>query len=160
MTSRPRRARTDAVPMTSEQRAALERWARGRTTPQRLLLRTRILLLAAEGHSNAAIAKRVGTTRSTVRLWVRRFEEGGPMALVQDAPGRGRKRRITQDEMREAIRQCGGEHWSVRKLASLLGVSPSSAQRLLAEDTRLGAPKRARRSSGLQMSTQFRYKRR
>ena len=147
--------------MTSEQRAALERWVRGRTTPQRLLLRSRIVLLAADGHSNAAIAKRVGTTRSTVRLWVRRFEAGGPLALAQDAPGRGRKRRITQEAMREAMRQGGGERWSVRKLAGLLGVSPSSAQRLLAEGTRLGAPERVARSTAKRpMSSQFRYKRR
>ena len=40
------------VTLTDEQRATLRRWARGRTTPMRLVRRAQIVLLAAKGTQN------------------------------------------------------------------------------------------------------------
>ena len=71
-------------------RQTLERWVRSSKTPQRLAFRSRIVLEAAGGASIAATARRLRTTRPTVRHWIQRFGESGPLALTTDAPGRGR----------------------------------------------------------------------
>ena len=42
--------------LTPEQRATLVRWSRGRSTPARLVLRAKIVLLAADGLMNKDIA--------------------------------------------------------------------------------------------------------
>ncbi len=64
----------------------MEAWVRAKTTPQRMALRSQICLLAAEGKSNNAIAQRLGTSRPTVILWRKRFEEQWPEGLAKDAP--------------------------------------------------------------------------
>ena len=47
--------------------------------------------MGAAGLANNAIAKAVGISRPTVLQWRKRFATGGgPPALVQDSPGRGR----------------------------------------------------------------------
>jgi transposase len=51
--------------------------------------RARIVLLAAEGLSNAEIGRQVGVTRQTVILWRARYEACGIDALA-DLPRSGR----------------------------------------------------------------------
>src|SRR3989304_544949 len=63
------------ITLTDEERTVLERWSRGRSTPARLVLRSRIVLLAAEGKMNQKIAPRLRTALKTVSLWRRRFAE-------------------------------------------------------------------------------------
>ena len=46
-----------SLPMTADQHTTLKAWIRAKTTPQRIVLRARICLLAAEGLSNQAIAR-------------------------------------------------------------------------------------------------------
>ena len=120
-----------AVALTSDQRSTLERWVRARTTPQRLVLRSAIVLLASEGLPTNAIAKRLGTSRSTVRLWCQRFSAGGPPVLVRDAPGRGRKPRITAAAIAKATSEATGTRLSIRQLAQRLGTSSSAVHRAL-----------------------------
>jgi transposase len=74
-------------------RALLERWARSPSMPQRIVLRSRIVLMRAEGHSSRSVAQLLRVSRNTVALWLKRFNEGGSAALVHDKPGRGRKRK-------------------------------------------------------------------
>ena len=78
------------VPLNDDQRTALTTWARSRALPQRQVLRARIILLAAEGVSHAAIAAQLGCSEPTVRLWRQRFSDAGIAGLEEDAPGRGR----------------------------------------------------------------------
>jgi AcrR family transcriptional regulator len=123
-TSHPR------VVVTSAQRALLQRWARARTAPQRVVLRSAIVLLAADGMPIAAIARRLGTSRSTVRLWCRRFSAGGPPALLCDAPGRGRKPTVSAGALARVLAH-GGARLSVRQLARRFGTSASAVHRAL-----------------------------
>ena len=67
--------------MTTEQRATLERWIRAGTTAQRVVLRSRIVVLAADGLPSKHIAQRLDTSPDTVRLWRRRFASGGPATI-------------------------------------------------------------------------------
>lgn len=52
--------------LTTEEQTLLESWARRRTTAQALALRARIVLRAAAGDSNTAIAQRERVTKATV----------------------------------------------------------------------------------------------
>jgi DNA-binding NarL/FixJ family response regulator len=55
--------------VSDEDRQTLERWARGRSTPARLVLRDKIVLLAAEGKDNKDIAEELRTDRLLVGRW-------------------------------------------------------------------------------------------
>lgn len=56
------------VVLTDEQRGMLTRWARGRSTPVRLMQRARIVLLAAEGRMNKDIAAELGVAPSAASV--------------------------------------------------------------------------------------------
>lgn len=72
-------------------REVIEQWSRSRTMPQRVVLRSRIVLMLGNGYSARAVARLLGVSRHTVNLWRRRFSDGGCDALAKDKPGRGRK---------------------------------------------------------------------
>ena len=122
--------------LTDKERETLRRWARGRSTPARLVLRSRIVLLAAEGMRNKDIAVAVGTARQTVGLWRTRFAQGRLAGIAKDAPGRGRKatrRNALARTILERTTQtlpANATHWSVRTLAKELGISPSMVHRV------------------------------
>jgi hypothetical protein len=54
-------------------RERLERLVRDRNTPQKLVWRARIVLLASDGLAAEAIAAAVGKSLLTVRRWRRRY---------------------------------------------------------------------------------------
>jgi transposase len=64
--------------------------SRSLSHPHRQVVRAQIVLLAARGWSNAAIARRVGCSDRTVRKWRRRFAETPRLASLQDQPRSGR----------------------------------------------------------------------
>ncbi len=72
------------------ERAELESVSRRATAPFRLVLRSRIVLLAAAGTANRVIAERLGTCEDTARKWRRRYCEQGIEGLA-DAPRPGRR---------------------------------------------------------------------
>lgn len=75
--------------LSATERSVLQRWARQRTSPHRVVVRSRIVLLASEGLTFRAIAAAVHVTPATVRLWVTRFADGRLPALTREAPGAG-----------------------------------------------------------------------
>ena len=81
--------KSSPLPITSAQRQTMETWIRAHNTPQRIAIRARIILLAADGLSNVEIAQEANVTRPTVILWRERFMEGGPEAITTILPGRG-----------------------------------------------------------------------
>ena len=109
--------------VSEEQRALLERWARAHGTPQSIARRTQIVLMAADGESNSAIARALGTSRPTVIMWRKRFAQGGPQALTEVKGGRGRKRTISAQKIKEIVIATtqttppGETHWSCRSMA-------------------------------------------
>jgi transposase len=119
-------------------RGVLQLWVRAPTTPQRVVLRSRIILLLLEGLSTRRAASRLGVSRTTVELWTKRFAENGVNTLLRDAPGRGRHARMTAAMMRDRLRQANllrpdDVPVSMRRAAAVLGVSPSSVWRALHE---------------------------
>jgi len=80
-----------AVPviLTQEERATLGSWVRAGTSEQRRVLRARIVLAAAEGRTNSAIAAQLGVSPVTVGKWRTRFGRER-LAGLQDAPRSGK----------------------------------------------------------------------
>jgi transposase len=76
------------VRLRPKERAELEARLRAMTTEQRLLLRIKIVLEAADGHATRAIARELGTTPTTVSLWRGRFAREG-LAGLADLPRSG-----------------------------------------------------------------------
>jgi transposase len=74
-------------------RAALEALARRSSAPHRLVLRARIVLLAADGLPGCVIAARLNVCDDTVRKWRRRYCQRGLDGLA-DAPRSGRPRKF------------------------------------------------------------------
>ena len=125
-----------AITVTSAHRSALEQLVRGRNTPQKLVLRSRIVLYASEGVSNNAVAKRLNTSRPTVLLWRERFGKMGLAGLEKDAPRSGRKRKISPEKVKQVIdatlhtKPPAATHWSVRIMAKAQGLSRMAIQRI------------------------------
>jgi|ERR1700722_16832211 transposase len=126
----------DALAITEEQRRTLNAWITARNTPQKIVFRSQLVLLAAEGIANSRIAEQLDTSRPTVLLWRDRFAAGGPDSLVDDAPGRGRKPGISATKIKQIIdatlhtKPKAATHWSARTMAAEQGVSPASVQRI------------------------------
>lgn len=126
----------DALPLSLEQRRTLETWVAARNTPQKVVFRSRIALMSAEGKANRRIAQELKTSRPTVILWRNRFLEGGTAALTEDAAGRGRKPSISAEKIKQIVNATlqtkpkAATHWSVRTMAQVQGVSPATVQRI------------------------------
>lgn len=90
--------------MTEEQRKTLEHWVNARTTPQRMVFRARICLLAADGLSNNAITKQIETSRPTVVLWRERFLEKGVLGISEDAPHGPSSRRLDSEKVKQIVK--------------------------------------------------------
>jgi transposase len=124
------------ITITDEQRVTLQRWARGRSTPVRLMQRAQMILMAADGRQNKAIAETLGTQPSTVGRWRRRFAKSGLAGIEKDAPRGGRKptkqRHWAQRIIETTLHQTppNATHWSIRTLAKYLGIRPNLVQRV------------------------------
>lgn len=121
--------------VSADERAQLLKWARARTTPHRLVVRSRIVLLAIEGLPIRDIAARLHVAPATVRLWCRRFHHHGLAALNREAPGRGRPPGMTRDVVLDVLKamQMPAEHggtWTARVLAERAGTSASTVWRV------------------------------
>jgi transposase len=125
-----------AIVITDREAKTLQHWARGRSTPARLVLRARIVLHAAEGIANNLIAQKLGTDRLLVGLWRRRFAAQGLAGIEKDAPRSGRppvaREALTARIIRWTTQKQPPQqtHWSCRTLARELGTSRCMVQRV------------------------------
>ncbi len=81
---------TKPIPHTEEELKKVERLARSRNTAQKVVLRAKIVMNKMEGLKQEDIAEQLGTSRVSVGLWVKRYQEGGLGGLLKDAPRSGR----------------------------------------------------------------------
>lgn len=123
--------------MKPKERRELESVLTKPTMSQRTVRRARILLDAANGLSNAEISRRVSIAPTHVVQTRRRFEERGLESVYADAPGRGRRRLISDSKVAKIVQTVlankppNATHWSSRELAGRHGVSFSTVQRIL-----------------------------
>lgn len=116
------------IVLAEEERSELDRLVRARTTGQQVAMRAHIVLLAADGLSTEAIARRLHLDSDTVRHWRARWRTrpGSVATRLADAPKSGRPTRITPEQLCQivalACEQPAGSdrpisHWSTRELA-------------------------------------------
>src|SRR2546425_12321382 len=80
-----------ALRVRPDDREWLETLVAGGKTPQRVVLRARIVLGAAGGQSNNGLAKELGISRPTLLRWRQRYVEAGGAGPLTDAPPPGRR---------------------------------------------------------------------
>jgi len=125
-----------SIVLTPEERRQLQQWSRGRSTPQRLVLRSKIILLAAGGKTNKEILKELDTNPVTVGRWRSRFALLRIEGIRKDAPRPGRKPKIPASTVKKIVdatlheKPSGETHWSTRTLAGKLHVSHMTVQRV------------------------------
>ena len=126
-----------AVCLGDADRAELESVTRRGTAPCRLVLRARIVLLAAGGLANPAIAARLGVCEDTARKWRRRYCQSG-MGGLADAPRPGRPRKFPARVVAEVkalaceLPAASGRplaRWTCPELARQSTAGPSCASR-------------------------------
>ncbi len=122
--------------LTESERTMLERWARGQITPSRLVQRSRIVMEAAAGRTNKAIAEDLGIGSHTVGRWRHRFAEKRCAGIEKDAPRPGRKPEKRNQVAGLIITTTTQEkppnatHWSVRSLAAHLNINREMVRRV------------------------------
>ena len=103
--------------------------------PQAFAERARIILAAASGLNNKAIAAKVGVCAATAGTWRNRFAANRVDGLY-DEPRPGAPREIGDDEIASTIRKTletlpkGATHWSLRTMAREIGHAPSTVHRI------------------------------
>lgn len=123
------------VELSAEDREHLERLARRRNAPAREVLRARIVLLAAEGMANKAIAARLSITPQTVSQWRGRFMERGLLGL-SEMPRSGAPRTVSDRAVEKIIKLTleqapdDATHWSTRRMARQVGISHDTVARV------------------------------
>ena len=124
------------ITLDASEREQLESWARRRRTAAGLATRSRIVLAAADGENNSAIARRLAVGRPTVAKWRSRFA-AARLAGLLDEPRPGRPRSIDDARVEELIVRTlesappdGGTHWSTRQMATTVGLSQASVSRI------------------------------
>jgi transposase len=121
--------------LTDAEREQLTRWTKTRTSPHRLVVRSRIVLLASQGLRTSEIAQRLTVAPATVRMWCERFARHGVGILERDAPGRGRRPGMSASHRLAVLQALAhappDRRWTARTLAFKAGVSPTTAWRVL-----------------------------
>jgi transposase len=98
-----------------------------------VVLRSRIVLLAADGLQNKQIAAALDVAPRMAALWRGRFIENGIEGLLKDAPRPGRSESISRASLIEKTTQstpANATHWSTRTMARELGISKASVSRI------------------------------
>lgn len=116
-----------ALTLREGDRRELIRLTRASSVRAGIAQRARIVLLAAEGLGNTAIAEQVGVSRPTVISWRNRYQAKGVKGLAdQDRSGRPRhidRAKVLAVTLRPPPRKYGVTHWSSRLLARHLRIS-------------------------------------
>jgi transposase/DNA-binding CsgD family transcriptional regulator len=126
-----------ALSLSPDQKSDLEGLVRSGSTPQKVALRCRLLLLANAGVANQSIAEQLGLSRPTVLALRHAFSKDG-LKAVAGTRKRKRKGSVLTPELEQKIVDTtlqtrpgdGSTHWSVRMLASHLRVSRTIVHRV------------------------------
>lgn len=115
--------------LTENQRKELEAIVRKRTSPQRLVERARIILLAGKGYGVVPTVRELKLQANTVRKWRTRWTEREGLSTIErlsDAPRPGAPARITPEQICQIIAMAceppekygrSITHWTQHELA-------------------------------------------
>ena len=125
----------ERISVSEADRDRLERLVRDRNTPQKVVWRARIVLLA-NGLQAIGIAAAVGKSLLTVRRWRRRYVAKGVDGLLKDATRPPRRKPLTGEKIKQVVdmtlhqKPTNATHWSLSGMAAEVGLSRSSIQRI------------------------------
>jgi len=125
------------IELLEQERKTLEKWVRASKTEQRLVLRSKIILLAAEGLLNKEISQRMEVRQATVSEWRKRFA-AKRLEGLQDTPRSGKPRRYDEHTEQRILKQldekppAGHVTWTGGLVSKALGdVSEHQVWRVL-----------------------------
>lgn len=143
------------IELDNDTRKALEALTRRHSTPQQLVIRARIILLAGDGKNNSQIVRELGVSIDMVRLWRNRWTSFANIPLEEltvserltDEPRPGRAPTISAEQVCQIVSlACEAPEKSGRRISQWTGreiadeimergivesISPRHAQRLL-----------------------------
>jgi len=125
-----------ALEINAEQKTQMEAWVKAPTTPQKIVLRARICLLAHEGKSNFSIAEDLETSRPTVVHWRKVFSLAGTAGLEHELPRKTSSKKIDDALVKRIVDTTlqttppDATHWSTRTLAKHLNTSHMTVARV------------------------------
>ena len=124
------------IELTEKERITLLALSRGKKVSVRLAQRAAIILRAADGQENIAIAACLKITRQRVARWRGRYVALGLAGIAQDAPRSGRIPKISAARKQQVIKRTLEEkppaatQWSRSTMAAASGLSDSTVGRL------------------------------
>ena len=125
-----------SIELRAVERKTLEELSRGRKVSVRLAERSKIILLAAQGMQNIAIAAQLKITRQKAARWRDRYALEKLKGIKQDASRSGRIPTIPVARKAQVVKRtlhelpAGATHWSRRTMAAASGLSDSSVGRI------------------------------
>ena len=128
------------IALSKEEHRRLEKWASARSTSMRLRERAQIVLMAAEGMTNKAIAAELGVDANKVGRWRSRVAKEGAGSIEKERPrgaNHGGKNSNEQAELRSKVIEATTQttpkdatHWSCRSMARHLNTTHSFVNRV------------------------------
>src|SRR2546426_817826 len=121
--------------LADEERLRLNAVAKSRSLPHGLVMRARLVLLAAEGMANKAIADKLDLSQQSVSMWRQRFLKQGLRGL-HDELRPGRPRSVSDEKVAHLVRRTlatqpkDGTHWTVRTMAKHARLSAPTVHRI------------------------------
>ncbi len=121
--------------LADEERLQLNAVAKSRSLPHGLVMRARLVLLAAEGMANKAIAAKLDLSQQSVSMWRQRFLKQGLRGL-HDELRPGRPRSVSDEKVAHLVRRTlatqpkDGTHWTVRTMAKHARLSAPTVHRI------------------------------
>ena len=120
------------IVLTDAERTELSKLSRSKRTSVRLVQRSRIVLLAAQGLQNQEIAAQLGVGRVQVARWRERYARFRLAGIERDLPRGAPPVKVNVARLVELTTQskpAAATHWSTRTMAEELGVSAASVSR-------------------------------
>ena len=123
------------IALSEEDRQQLAALARSRSLPHGLVRRAQLVLMAAEGLSNAEVAQRLHLSQQSVCLWRKRYLQHGIQGLHEELKP-GRPRSVSDEMVTELVRKTlqnapkEGTHWTIRSIARETQLSRPTVHRI------------------------------
>lgn len=125
--------------LTEQERLTLNRWIKSRAVGDKQKLRTKMVLMTADGCQTRDIIVALNTTVPTLNLWRRRFLECGLDGLKQGKTRPSRIPPLPMEKVQEVLtltvtgKPVAATHWSCRTLAKQVGISRMAVHRIWRE---------------------------